>query len=163
MFFGKRKDGGDKSTVTGWFFEIKSAFTVALLRLDNGTRDAFHSHAFNSLSYVIAGKLFEQFYDLTERVHTPGALVLTKREDLHRVQSLGTTWVLTFRGPWAKFWFEVVPRNQYFDRLLKLTHGRQVIATMQMHSVPGNITVDDTWRLDNLGLKLTSPDFRDVP
>lgn len=163
MFVGRRKDGGSKSTVTGWFFEIKSLFTVALLRFDNGTREAYHSHAFDCASIVIGGKLVETFYDLTEREHSTGKCLVTRKSDLHKVRSEGTTWVLTVRGPWAKHWFEIVPSGFGFDRLLKLTNGRRLLGQMQTWSYPGHIDTDDAFRLNSLGLELTSPDFRDVP
>jgi hypothetical protein len=52
------KDGGAESTVWAhWLIEIKSLFSVALLRFEDGTRDAFHSHAFGCVSWVICGRL----------------------------------------------------------------------------------------------------------
>ena len=48
------KDGGPESTVWGfWLIEIKKLFSVALLCFENGSREAFHTHAFNSVSWVL--------------------------------------------------------------------------------------------------------------
>lgn len=132
MWFKKRKDGGPESTVTGYFlYENKRRFTVALLRFDNGTRDAFHNHAFNSISWVLRGQLREHFLykwrvhrrgDGATRVHRPSFRpVATARGDFHQVESVGTTWVLTFRGPWRDTWQEFLPLE---DRYRTLTHGR---------------------------------------
>lgn len=60
-FLETTKDGGAESTVWAhWLIEIKGLFSVALLRFEDGTRDAFHSHAFNCVSWVLRGCLVEQ-------------------------------------------------------------------------------------------------------
>lgn len=107
-FFFKAKDGGPLSRVTGyWLCEGKKSFSLALLRFDDGTRDVFHSHAFNSLSLVLGpGYLREQHLDGPEEVHGSLAVVRTLRETFHQVRSVGTTWVLTVRGPWTESWLE---------------------------------------------------------
>jgi hypothetical protein len=156
LFIGKRKDGGPKSHVTGYFFEIKSLFTLALLRFDNGTREAFHSHAFNCISWVIKGKLLEQFYDLTERLHITGKVLVTRREDLHRVESIGTSWVLTLRGPWQNYWWEVVPRSLQYDKLLMLATGREVCWEYPLFSKGGRIRTEDVQAFEDAGLALTA-------
>ena len=46
--FKYMKDGGPESTVWGYFLiEIKSLFTIVLLHFKNGSREAYHNHAFN--------------------------------------------------------------------------------------------------------------------
>ena len=129
-FLNIGKDGGPESNVTGyWLAEIKSLFSVALLRFDDGSRDAYHSHAFNCISWVLTGKLEERHLELdhTERVdnHTPSLRpVITRRSTFHRVISRGTTWVLTFRGPWSKEWHEYDPHE---GKYTTLTFGRKVM------------------------------------
>lgn len=126
-FFRTAKDGGPLSTVTGfWLTEIKSLFSITLLRFSNGSRDEFHSHAFDSVSWVLTGKLFEQHLHGNQvDTHRPSILpVVTRRETFHRVFSQGTTWVLTFRGPWAKTWREYAPETGKFS---VLTHGRKAV------------------------------------
>ena len=122
------KDGGKDSTVTGfWLIEIKSLFSIALLRFDNGSRDQFHSHAFNCISWVLHGKLREEIFppERYDNIYKAGIRpVITKRSTFHRVLSMGTTWVLTFRGPWAKQWMEYDP-NTHMSSVL--THGRKVV------------------------------------
>ena len=129
-FFRKAKDGGPKSTVTGyWLLEIKSLFSIVLLRFDNGSRSAYHSHAFNSLNWVLRGQVYEEHL-----LRWPTRLiqyrpsfrpVLTWRGTFHRVVSNGTTWVLSLRGPWAKTWREYDPDKKTFTTL---THGRRQVS-----------------------------------
>ena len=116
------KDGGPESTVWGfWLVEIKSLFSIALLRFENGTREAYHSHAFNCISWVFSGKLVEHHFDGKTEEHKPSIFpVITKRDTFHKVNSVGRTYVLTFRGPWARTWQENVGGVYKV-----LTHGRQ--------------------------------------
>lgn len=118
-----RKDGGPKSKVTGyWLIEIKSLFSIVLLRFDPGTRDADHSHAFNSVSWLLRGMLIEIVKGPPgiRRVigYAPSLRpIMTYRTTNHRVCSVGTSWVLSFRGPWSKTWEDSEEGT--------LTHGRQ--------------------------------------
>lgn len=122
----KAKDGGPESTVTGyWLVELKSLFSVALLRLDNGSRSSYHSHAFNSLSWVLKGRLREQPLWSEDLIHSPSVLpIVTRRDTYHRVFSEGTTWVLTFRGRWAKTWEEYDP---FTGEIVTLGNGRRIV------------------------------------
>lgn len=126
------KDGGPKSTVTGyWLAEIKSLFSIVLLRFDDGSRDEYHDHAFDSVSWVLRGKLLEQLLGTSgawpeSREYEPSVRpVVTRRSTFHRVVSHGTTWVLSFRGPWSKTWHEYDPAT---DRYTTLGHGREVVS-----------------------------------
>jgi hypothetical protein len=108
-----------------WLIEWKSLFSVALLCFENGSRDAFHSHAFHSISWLLWGCLGEAYVGTPNSVwfyypsFTP---IITKRSTFHKVTSIGRSWVLTFRGPWAKTWDEYRPNEK---RHVVLTHGRQ--------------------------------------
>lgn len=140
-FFAWRKDGGPESTVSGLFFiEIKNLFSVALLKFEDGSRDAFHGHAFNSVSWVLRGKLYEHmgpnpaymacyFNPRSEegewQIYRPSFRpVKTRRDTFHKVVSKGTTWVLTFRGPWSDTWVEYDPKTFKYTTL---THGREEV------------------------------------
>lgn len=130
-FLSKGKDGGPDSTVTGyWLIEIKRLFSIALLRFDAGSREQYHTHAFNSTSWLLSGHLREEMlgYDGTTEFVTeyrPSVLpIKTFRRTFHRVFSIGTSWVLTFRGPWSRTWFEYDPNDGLFSRL---ADGRNVI------------------------------------
>lgn len=126
MFVGKRKDGGPLSKVTGWFVEAKRVATLAVLRFGPGSREAYHSHAFDCVSLVVGpGQLRETFVDGSERVHKPGTILVTRKSDLHKVYSEGTTWVLTLRGRWGAHWYEVGEDN----RLVKMGHGRKEVTS----------------------------------
>lgn len=126
-WFWKGKDGGYESTVTGyWLCEIKSLFSIVLLRFDHGSRDAYHEHAFNSVSWVLKGRLTEDLLreGCCVNVYTPTVIpVITRRETFHRVRSDGTTWVLSFRGPWAKTWKEF----RIDEGEVTLTNGREIV------------------------------------
>lgn len=122
------KDGGYESTVWGYFLiEIKSLFSIVLLRFENGSREAYHSHAFNTISWVLRGRLVEQLYPTHgRRVYGPSFRpVITRRTTFHKVTSTGRTWVLSFRGPWADTWQEYLPAE---NRVVTLTNGRKEVA-----------------------------------
>lgn len=97
-FFRKAKDGGPKSTVTGyWLVEFKRLFSLALLKFEDGSRDEFHSHAFNSLNWVLKGEVveerrFNEYWELQFKRFRPSwKPVYTSRDNMHRVKSNGTT------------------------------------------------------------------------
>ena len=123
------KDGGPDSTVWGlWLIEWKRFFSIALLCFEDGSREEFHTHAFNSMSWVLKGKLEEELIHLTPRIkHTPSFKpIMTSRNTFHRVHSKGRTWVFTVRGPWVEKWKEFDPAT---DEFAILTHGRKVVST----------------------------------
>lgn len=128
--FHRAKDGGPESTVTGyWLAEIKSLFSVVLLRFSDGSRDSYHSHAFWSLNWVLKGKVreFELVGDVrpATKVYRPSFFpVVTRRSTFHRVVSDGTTWVFSIRGPWSSTWQEWDPRSQ---KKITLGHGRVIV------------------------------------
>jgi hypothetical protein len=126
-FFSYEKDGGQESKVWGFFIaEIKSLFSVVLLHFKDGSREAFHSHAFNSKSWVLWGQLNEHMIDGSVNVYKPGLKpVITLREHFHMVKSVGSTFVVSFRGPWASTWHEFIPET---GERLTLTHGRKIVA-----------------------------------
>ena len=126
MFFKKAKDGGPLSNVTGyWLVEIKSLFSILLLRFSEGSREACHNHAFNAVSWILKGELHE--YTLgsdTPTVLKPSIFpIITKKSRFHKVYGVGpATWAITFRGPWDNEWMEYLK-----ERYIVLTHGRKVI------------------------------------
>jgi hypothetical protein len=120
------KDGGPDSVVEGWWLvEIKSLFSISLLRFSNGSREAFHSHAFNSISWVLRGLLLEQHLNKAYKYYSPSfEPIVTKRNTFHKVTSFGDSWVLTFRGPWSKQWKEYIPKE---DKFVTLESGRKIV------------------------------------
>ncbi len=110
----------------------------------DGSREAYHSHAFNAISWVLKGKLTEE--RLLQMIDTPLAAsgrlseiavkeykpslkpIWTPRTNMHKVSSTGTTFVLSFRGPWAKTWTEYLPLD---DQFVMLTHGRHELVRMR--------------------------------
>lgn len=125
--FKKMKDGGDESTVTGYFlFEIKPVMTIVLLRFDGESRNAYHTHAFNCLSWVLRGELREEMRDgRVYKLYRRFLPFITTRKDFHKVSSTPpTSWVFSIRGPWSDDWQEYLPDE---NRNRGLTHGRQEI------------------------------------
>lgn len=126
--FSWRKDGGPESHVSGLFIiEIKSLFSVVLLRFRDGSRDAYHSHAFDAWSWVLHGRLDEYTLDGGGpcSYRRQAAPIKTPFWRFHKVVSHGTTWVLSFRGPWRRTWHEWIPEG---DDFLTLTHGRERVS-----------------------------------
>jgi hypothetical protein len=121
------KDGGPESKVYVWGLEIKSLFSVLALKFELGSREAYHSHAFNAISWVLKGGLNEHMLDgPTNYYGASRTPVVTRRATFHKVMGLGNpSWVLTFRGPWANTWLEFLPKAK---RFITLTHGRKEIS-----------------------------------
>jgi hypothetical protein len=120
------KDGGPESRVHGYFLiEAKSLFSIVFLRFADGSREAYHSHAFNARSWVLKGCLIEYPRGQYVNVYMPSlAWIKTPRDMFHKVKSVGTTWVFSVRGPWSKTWKEYLPEQ---DKTITLTHGREVV------------------------------------
>ena len=128
-FFKKMKDGGAESTVTGyWLVEIKSWFSIVLLKFEGKSREAYHTHAFNCWNWLISGGLKENKIDGTQRFYESSKssrFFKISREDFHKVDSITpASWVLSFRGPWSDHWQEFLPQE---GRFRILTHGRQEV------------------------------------
>lgn len=121
------KDGGAESTVSGFYFvEIKSLFTIVLLRFQGKSREAFHSHAFDAISWVLKGELQENvLFSITNRYLPSLKPIFTERIRFHKVDSVGDTWVFSIRGPWVDTWREFLPA---LNKFRTLTHGRKVVA-----------------------------------
>jgi len=127
-FFDKRKDGGPESHVTAYFLvAIKPLFTIGLLHFADGTRDVYHSHAFNAVTLVLKGRFRENYLDGKVVEFKSGDIKYTPRTRFHKVFSIGDTWALTFRGPWVDTWKEYRPKEH---RFVTLTHGRQIVESI---------------------------------
>ena len=124
--FSLAKDGGPDSHVTGFFLvEIKSLFSIVLLHFANGTREAYHSHAFNAVTWVLKGEFQERMLDGKVNIFKPSLKPkITLRSTFHKVFSVGSTWALSFRGPWTNTWKEFLPSTRKF---VTLTHGRKIV------------------------------------
>jgi len=125
-FFSKAKDGGPESPVDGYFLiEIKPLFSIVLLHFNPGTREAFHSHAFNAVTLWLRGLVMEQIKgDLAAtKFWGPGDVKYTPRELMHRIvtQKPGA-WAISFRGPWVNTWQELKA-----GKTITLTNGRKVV------------------------------------
>lgn len=122
-FFEKTYDGGENSGVTGYFIvEIKSLFSIVLLKFNKGTREAFHNHAFNAITFWLTGSVKEHMLDGTINTWKAGHIKYTPRNTFHKVEALEETWALSIRGQWVNTWNE-----SRFGKMFTLTHGRKEI------------------------------------
>lgn len=123
-FFYTKPDGGQGSGVTGYFLvEWKSLFSVGILHFKKGSREAFHSHAFNAVTFWLKGKVTEVKYSGATRDFSAGLKPkYTSRKNTHKVVAHEDTYALTIRGPWVDYW------NEYKNKKrIILTHGRVVV------------------------------------
>lgn len=123
------KDGGPDSPVEAYFLlEIKSLCSIALLKFNEGGREAFHTHAFNALTWFLWGDMIEESknteYNYTNYYFYRRSLFpkLTHREKNHRVYAYKTSWCFTIRGPWVSNWTEDNDTHH-----TTLTHGRKIL------------------------------------
>lgn len=125
LFFKWGKDGGKESLVRAlYLIEIKNLFSVVLLKFKDGSREAYHSHAFNAISWVIKGELQENLIDGQVKRYCPSLKpIYTGRDTFHKIISVGNTYALTFRGPWNKTWNEFLPLAHRFQTL---SWGRKI-------------------------------------
>jgi hypothetical protein len=116
-------DGGKGSGVTAYFLvEWKQGFSIALLHFRKGTREAYHSHAFNAWTWWLKGNVLEHYRDGTTGRWSAGDLKYTPRSCFHKIEALTSTWALSIRGPWSDVWEE-----DRAGKLVRLTHGRKEI------------------------------------
>lgn len=134
-FFYTKPDGGKESGVTGFFLiEWKCLFSVGLLHFKKGSRENYHSHAFNALTWFLYGSVTEEKHNGQSKDFGPSLWPkFTPRTNVHRVISHSDTWALTFRGPWQDTWYEVSPKGY----VIKMTHGRHIIEV--------NVASGETW------------------
>lgn len=120
-----KSDGGKDSGVTAFFLiEWKILFSIGILHFKKGTREAFHSHAFNAITWWLTGRVTEIKIDGTEKEYGPALKPkLTTRDNFHKVKAHKDTYALTLRGPWQDTWQEF--KNNLF---VTLTHGRKQIS-----------------------------------
>lgn len=123
--FRKSHDGGKDSGVTGYFIvELKSFFSIVILRFSKGTRDAYHSHAFNAFTFWLKGSIKEHDPLLPKpEIYKTGQFKYTPRNKMHMVEAMETTWAISIRGPWKESWYEL--KN---GKIIELTHGRNVVS-----------------------------------
>jgi hypothetical protein len=121
-FFKKSHDGGKDSGVTGyWVIEWKKGFSIVFLRFSEGSREAFHEHAFNAWTWWLKGEVVEQFLDGRRITWKPSwKPKYTPKKCFHKIISKGTSFAISFRGPWEGTWKEHKNGDTY-----TLTHGRR--------------------------------------
>ena len=127
--FYKKHDGGPTSGVVGYFLiEWKPFFSIGILRFGKGSREAYHSHAFNAITWFIWGNVTEEKADGTTKDFGPSLIPkYTPKENIHKVIAHETTYAITIRGGWEDYWYEL--QN---DKKLTVvyTHGRKIDGMM---------------------------------
>ena len=118
--FKKSHDGGKDSGVTGyWLIENKKFFSILLLRFSKGSREAFHSHAFNAYTWWLKGLVKEEFKDTNDCIiWKPSLLNLffpkyTPKGNFHKIIGIKESWALSIRGPWDYTWKEFKNGEEY--------------------------------------------------
>ena len=107
--FHKSHDGGKNSGVTGyWLIEWKAGFSIVVLRFSKGTREAFHSHAFNALTWWLKGSVTEAFPNTAETIKWRPSIFpkFTPKHNIHKIIADDVSWAISFRGPWDRTWQE---------------------------------------------------------
>lgn len=133
--FYVKPDGGKDSGVTAYFLiEWKILFSIGILHFKKGSREAYHTHAFNALTWWLKGKVTEaklnavfddneialKDKDITKDFKPSFIPKFTSRHNFHKVIAHENTYALTFRGNWKNTWNEF--KN---NKLVTLTHGRK--------------------------------------
>ena len=123
-WLSKAPDGGQNSGVTGYFLiEAKSTFSIVLLHFRKGSREAFHSHAFNAITLWLWGSVEEYHLWGGLKRFSGGMIKFTPRSTFHKIEALQDTWAISIRGPWVDRW------NEWRGgKLVTLTHGRVEVA-----------------------------------
>lgn len=138
--FYKASDGGKDSGVTAYFLiEWKILFSIGVLHFKKGSREAYHTHAFNALTWWLRGSVTEErvglFSFLLKKQKDFKASIkpkFTSRENFHKIIAHVSTYALTFRGPWRDTWRDTW-RELRGNKTVTLTHGRKEI-TNTTHS-----------------------------
>ena len=123
-FFFKGKDGGPDSNTTGyWLVEIKSLFSIVLLKFEGKSRPVYHNHAFNCINWVLEGGILEYRKDgpVISRWASFKPFMIY-RDTMHKVDGYNRSWVLSIRGPWSKTWKEITADAE--ERVITLSNGR---------------------------------------
>lgn len=120
--FSKSYDGGPDSGVTGyWLIEWKKGFSIVLLHFSAGSRKAYHSHAFDAVTFWLKGTVTEEDIGFAATEWKPGFRPKrTPKEKFHKViAGEQGAWALSFRGPWTDYWQESSEAG-----IVTLTNGR---------------------------------------
>ena len=127
--FYTKPDGGNDSGVTAYFLiEWKILFSIGVLKFNEGSREAYHSHAFNALTWRICGEAYEEQLSLYGRMIARRKYAVklkpkvTPRSNVHKVIAYTESWAFTIRGPWEDTWYEYKNGEK-----ITLTHGRKVV------------------------------------
>ncbi len=127
MMVIQKPDGGKDSGVTSWGIEIKSLFSIVLLKFEPNNRENYHSHAFNALTLWLKGSVSEWVREdewITRiKLFEAGRIKYTPRSNCHKIYCDTTAWAISLRGPWSKTWTEVTPEGD----IITLTHGRKEV------------------------------------
>lgn len=129
-FFKYSYDGGKDSGVTGfWLVECKWLFSIVILHFKKGTRESYHSHAFNALTWWIYGSVLEHLLGDSESIKWYPSIFpkYTPKENFHKIEALEDSYAISFRGPWENSWYEYQDKKGY----TKLGWGRKIYSSIE--------------------------------
>lgn len=125
-FLYVKPDGGIDSGVKGYFLiEWKPFLSIGVLHFKKGSREAFHSHAFNAVTFWLKGSVTEIKHPSGQELKFSAGFKpkYTPRNNFHKIIADEDVYALTFRGPWMDYWYEF--KN---NKHITLTHGRVVVS-----------------------------------
>jgi len=128
-FLYKKCDGGKESGVTGYFLiEWKMVCSIGILHFKEGSREAYHNHAFNAVTWWLMGDVVEEHHPSGDHKYFKQSFIpkITNRNCFHKVIARKESYALTFRGPWLDTWLEYRPS---LNKEVMLTHGRKLVET----------------------------------
>jgi hypothetical protein len=133
-----KPDGGKNSGVTAYFLiEWKILFSIGILHFKKGTREAYHNHAFNALTWWLKGSVTEhRVSGLKYPFKASFKPKVTKRDNIHKVEAHTKTFALTVRGPWKDTWLEYYDKGDYLYKMF--THGRKLVTCQYRNKVEFN-------------------------
>lgn len=125
-FFYVKPDGITSGVTAFFLIEWKIAFSIAILRFNTGSRENFHSHAFNAFTWWIKGFAIEQQKNGKTKLYQRSFIPkFTSINNIHKVIAYTTSYAFTIRGPWLNTWLEYNPSN---NKYIILTHGRKIVS-----------------------------------
>lgn len=128
--FTKAKDGGSESPVDAYFlFENKYVGSIAILKFNKGGREAFHTHAFDALTWFIKGDLIEEDVSGDLLVYKRSIKPkITLKSKNHRVIAKKDSYCITIRGRWVDTWTEY---NKELNETTIFSWGRNKVKVLR--------------------------------
>lgn len=136
LFKKKRIELGDGHIIQYTLFEHKKIGGIWLYNWKTIKQNRFHTHAFNSIAFLLRGGYTEQVIRNTGVIEWNKVNQWLKPRFLpmnytHRIcEAEPNTWTIVFFGPWKKYWYEFFEDTKTW---VKYTWGRKVVNKIEAH------------------------------